>query len=149
METLNFPEYPMKVMREGKKTKIFDPLRKKYLLLTPEEWVRQNLVQFLIRDLKFPQGLIAIEKGIQVNDLYKRADVVVYNKTGEPIFMVECKAPQVEIDQRTFDQIARYNIAFKLPYLMVSNGLKHYCAKIDFINRQFKFLDEIPSYQQL
>ena len=149
MKKLNLPAYEYKLKQEGKKTKIFDALRKKYLVLTPEEWVRQHVIHYLIENLNFPKGLIAIEKGLKVNGLSKRADILVYSKKGEPIFMVECKAPEIKITQKVFDQIGRYNISLKLPYLMVTNGLDHFCAKIDFHNEKFNFLEEIPKFENL
>src|SRR5690554_7513928 len=105
---------------------IFDEIRKKFLVLTPEEWVRLHVVQFLIREHKYAKGLINVEKQLKVNNLSKRYDVVVFNKNGSVFMIVECKAPSVPIDQVTFDQVARYNLALKAQYLMVTNGLQHY-----------------------
>lgn len=149
MIELNLPNYTFKLFEEGKKTKIFDDIRKKKIVLTPEEWVRQNFIQFLIQEKGYPQGLIAVEKGLQLNGLQKRTDILCYAKDGNPILMVECKAPNIPINQSVFDQIARYNITFKLPYLIVTNGLVHYCAFINFEKNQFSFLKEIPSYEEL
>ena len=149
MKKLNLPAYEFKLKQEGKKTKIFDALRKKELVLTPEEWVRQHVVQFLIEERNFPRGLIALEKGLKLNGLTKRADILVYSKNGNPLFMVECKAPEVKITQTVFDQISRYNISLNLPYLMVTNGLEHFCAKIDFIEKNVSFLKEIPQFEEL
>ncbi|MBL4707477.1 MAG: type I restriction enzyme HsdR N-terminal domain-containing protein [Flavobacteriales bacterium] len=149
MIKLNLPAYKFTFQEDNKKTKIFDDIRKKFLVLTPEEWVRQNIIRFLVEDRKFPKNLIAIEKGLKLNGLQKRTDVLVYSKEGTPILMIECKAPEIKIDQKVFDQIGRYNINFKLPYLLVTNGLEHYCAKIDFKNRSFSFLSEIPDYEEL
>ena len=149
MKTLNLPSYQFTLREDNKKTKIFDAIRKKFLVLTPEEWVRQHIVKFLIEERNFPKGLIALEKGLKVNDLQKRADVLVYAKSGKPILMVECKAADVAIDQKVFDQIGRYNIAFNLPYLLVTNGLLHYCARVDFQKKEFSLLNEIPNYEDL
>lgn len=149
MQTLNLPEYPFKLKEENKKTKIFDEIRREYFVLTPEEWVRQHIVRYLIDIKSFPKGLIALEKGLILNGLRKRADILVYDRTGKPILMVECKAPEVKIDQSVFEQIGRYNIKMKLPYLMVSNGIEHYCAKVDFINAKISFLENIPNYEEL
>lgn len=149
MKTLNLPSYQFNIKEEDKKTKIFDAIRKKFLVLTPEEWVRQHLIRFLIEEKKFPKNLIAVEKGLKLNGMQKRADILAYSKKGEPIFMVECKAPNVAINQAVLDQIGRYNITFKVPYLLVSNGLEHYCAQIDFINKKFSFLKDIPDYETL
>jgi len=149
MEKLNLPEYPIKLKEEGGKQYIFDSIRKKYLVLLPEEWVRQNFIQFLIQDKCFAPSLIAIEKGLKLNELNKRADIVVYNNQAQPIVLVECKAPNVKINQETFEQVARYNMVFKVPYLIVTNGMNHYCAKIDFKENNFQFLEEIPNYQEI
>lgn len=145
MQKLNLPQYPIKIKKEGGKEFIFDSIRKKYLVLTPEEWVRQNFIQYLIHDKKYPASLIAIEKGLKLNELQKRADALFY-KDSKPHVLIEFKAPNVKITQETFEQIARYNMVFKVPYLIVSNGMDHYCSKIDFETNSFKFLKEIPDY---
>lgn len=149
MKTLNLPSYNFKLIQEDKKTKIFDDIRRKYIVLTPEEWVRQHLIRFLIEERSFPKNLIAVEKGLKVNGLSKRTDILVYSKDGKPILMVECKSFDSIINQAVFDQIARYNIRYKLPYLLVSNGLSHYCAQIDFKSSNFKFLNDLPDYETL
>ena len=149
MKTLNLPTYQFSFKEENKKTKIFDAIRKKYLVLTPEEWVRQHVVRFLVEEKGFPSNLIAIEMVLKLNGLHKRADILVYSKQGKPILLVECKAPHVKIDQKVFDQIGRYNITFKLPYLLVTNGMEHFCAQIDFNSKDFFFLQEIPEYEKL
>ena len=149
MKNLNLPSYPFTFQEDSKKTKIFDEIRKKFLVLTPEEWVRQHFVQFLIHERNFPRGLIALEKGLKLNGLQKRTDILVYSKAGKPVLMVECKAPEIQINQKVFDQIGRYNIIFKLPYLVVTNGLNHYCAKVDFKEEAFSFLDHIPYYEEI
>lgn len=146
---LNLPDYSFTFKEENKKTKIFDEIRKKYLVLTPEEWVRQNVLKFLTEDKNYPQGLIAIEKGLTLNGLKKRTDILIYNREGIPVLMVECKAPSIKINQAAFDQIGRYNINFKLPYLFVTNGLQHFVAKVDFKEKQFEFLTEVPNYENL
>lgn len=149
MQELNLPAYPIKIKEEGGKQLIFDFIRKKYLVLTPEEWVRQNFVQYLILEKKYPASLIAIEKGLKLNELQKRADAVVYDNNGEAIVLVEFKAPKVKITEATFEQISRYNIVFKVPYLIVSNGLNHYCCKINFEENSFEFIKEVPPYNKL
>jgi len=149
MQTLNLPLYSFSIKEENKKTKIFDAIRKKYLVLTPEEWVRQNIIQYLIEEKGVPKGLIVIESGLTLNGLKKRTDILVYSKNGKPILIVECKAPSVKINQEVFDQIGRYNINFKLPYLLVTNGMEHYIAKIDFTQKSFSFLKEVPHYDSL
>ena len=149
MKTLNLPTYQFSFKEENKKTKIFDAIRKKFLVLTPEEWVRQHIVRFLVEEKGCPPSLIAIEIGLKLNGMQKRADILVYSKMGKPILMVECKAPQIKIDQKVFDQIGRYNITFKLPYLLVTNGMEHFCAQIDFESKDFTFLQDIPEYEKL
>ncbi|MGB0887077.1 MAG: type I restriction enzyme HsdR N-terminal domain-containing protein [Vicingaceae bacterium] len=149
MQQLNLPPYPIKLKEEKGTKYIFDPIRKKYLVLQPEEWVRQNFIQFLIKEKAFPESLIAIEKGLKLNELQKRADIVIYDNQAEPIVLIECKAPKVKINQDVFEQVARYNMVFKVPYLLVTNGLEHYCAKVDFENNSFEFLQELPNYKSL
>jgi hypothetical protein len=148
MEELNLPQYPIKLKEEGGVKYIFDAIRKKYLVLQPEEWVRQNFIQFLIHEKKYPASLIEIEKGLKLNELQKRVDVLIH-KDSKPIVLIECKASNVKINQEVFEQIARYNNVFKVPYLLVTNGLEHYCAKIDFETSSFEFLEEIPDYSEL
>lgn len=126
---------------------IFDKLRKKYMVLTPEEWVRQHYVSFLIEEKNYPTSLIAIEKQLTINNRKKRTDILVFNKNGEPEIIVECKAPQIKITQDTFDQIARYNLKLKATFLIVTNGLEHFYCKMDFKNETYIFLKEIPDYK--
>lgn len=146
MQKLNLPTYNFKLKSKENKTLIFDNLRKKYMVLTPEEWVRQHFVSFLIHEKKFPNALIAIEKQLKVNNIKKRSDILVFNSNGEPHIIVECKAPSIKITQDTFDQIARYNLKLKANFLIVTNGLDHFCCKMDFENEAYIFLKEIPSY---
>ncbi|MFY9309301.1 MAG: type I restriction enzyme HsdR N-terminal domain-containing protein [Bacteroidia bacterium] len=133
--------------QEGLRTHIFDSIRKKYVVLTPEEWVRQNFLQYLIQDKKFPASLIAVEAGLKYNQLQKRMDVLVYDRLGTPHLMVECKAPEVKITQDTFDQIARYNMAFKVKYLVVTNGMDHFCCQMDYSQNTFQYLEQIPVFE--
>ncbi len=149
MEKLNLPQYPIKTKEEGGTVYVFDSIRKKYLVLLPEEWVRQNFIQFLIQDKGYAASLIAIEKGLKLNELQKRADIVIYDHQAQPIVLIECKAPKVKINQEVFEQVARYNMVFRVPYLMVTNGLDHYCAKINFEENSFEFLKELPNYKEL
>lgn len=146
MQKLNLPSYTFKLKSNEKHTLIFDNLRKKYLVLTPEEWVRQHYVQYLVQEKNYPVSLIALEKQLTINNLKKRTDIVVYNKDGQPEIIVECKAPHIKISQDTFDQIARYNLQLKAKYLIVTNGLEHYYCSMDFENENYQFLKEIPSY---
>ena len=146
MTNLNLPKYSFRIKNRENKLYIFDKIRKKDLLLTEEEWVRQNFVSYLHEDKKYPLSLIALEKQCKVNDLVKRTDILVFDKTGSPYIIVECKAPQIEISQDTFDQIARYNMKLNATYLIVTNGLQHYICQMDHIARQYQFLKEIPEY---
>ena len=149
MQKLSFPEYDFRIKQEDGKNLIFDSIRKKYIQITPEEWVRQNLIKYLIAEKKYPQSLIGVEVGLKLNSLQKRADVLCYNSQAEPLLLIECKAPNVKISQQTFEQIAQYNIHFRVKHLLVSNGLNHYACKIDFKNKSFEFLEDIPSYDDL
>jgi hypothetical protein len=149
MEMLNLPTYSFKIKSINNKEHIFDEIRKKYVALTPEEWVRQNFIRYMIETLAIPASLIAVEMSIKLNKLSKRCDIVVYDKNGNAILIVECKAPSIKINQKTFDQITRYNINFKVPYLIVTNGINHYCCKIDYEKSSFTFLEEIPTYLEM
>ncbi len=146
MQRLNFPSYTFRLKSKENKTLIFDIVRKKYVVLTPEEWVRQHTVLFLIQEKKYPISLIAIEKQLKINSIVKRTDIIIYNKNGTPEILVECKAPSVVISQNTFDQIARYNLTAKSSYLMVTNGLHHYYCRIDTEKKVYVYLKEIPIY---
>ena len=147
MIKLNFPVYSFRFKNSENKVAIFDEIRKKFMLLTPEEWVRQHTVQFLLQDKKFPKSYINVEKLIKINDLSKRYDVVVFQPNGEIFLLIECKAPEVPISQNTFDQIARYNLVLKAKYLMVTNGLNHYFCQMDFENEKYIFLNELPAHE--
>ncbi len=144
MQELNFPHYPFKIKTRENKTVIFDIVRKKYVVLTPEEWVRQHVIHFLAEEKKYPLSLMAVEKQVMVNSLTRRTDIVVYNTQGEPSIIVECKAPSVTITQETFDQIARYNLSLDADYLFVTNGLNHFYAIMDHQNQSYIFLPELP-----
>ena len=146
MIALNLPPFNYKLKSSENKTFIFDDIRKKYVLLTPEEWVRQHIIHFLTAHKAYPKSLISIEKQVVVNNLKKRTDIVVYTNTGLPHIIVECKAPQVKITQKTFDQIARYNLKLHASYLMLSNGLAHYFAQLDNKTQSVNFLRDIPKY---
>ena len=147
MQKLNLPTYNFKLKSNENKTLIFDKLRKKYMVLTPEEWVRQHYVTFLIEEKKYPASLIALEKQLIINNSKKRNDILVFNKEGNHEIIVECKAPSIKITQATFDQIARYNLKLKANYLIVTNGLEHFYCKMDFENETYIFLKEIPDYK--
>lgn len=147
MQELNLPSYSFRLKSSENKTLIFDIIRKKYVVLTPEEWVRQHIIHYLIEEKKYPQSLIAVEKKLELNGLTKRTDIVVFNKQGNPEIIIECKAPEVTINQTTFDQIARYNMTLNAPFLMISNGINHYYCTMDKVNQQYHFLPELPLYQ--
>jgi hypothetical protein len=147
MKQLQFPTYSFRFKNSENKVAIFDEIRKKFIIVTPEEWVRQHVVQFLLQDKKYPKSHINVEKLLKINGLIKRYDVVVYKPDGNISILVECKAPVVKISQSTFDQIARYNMTLKAEYLMVTNGLNHYFCKMDYENEKYDFLSELPEYQ--
>ncbi|MEI6489510.1 MAG: type I restriction enzyme HsdR N-terminal domain-containing protein [Bacteroidota bacterium] len=147
MEMLNLPPYTFKLRENGSQTEIFDSFRKKYVVLTPEEWVRQNFLQFLVQERSFPAALIAVEIGLKYNRLNKRADILVYNKQGKPYLLVECKAPIVKISQDTFDQVARYNMAFGVKYMVVTNGINHFCCVMDYENSTYQYIENIPIFE--
>jgi hypothetical protein len=149
MNTLNLPAYDFKIRSTEGKQEIFDLVRKRYVALTPEEWVRQHVVQYLVHSFHVPSSLIVVEKSLVLNKMKKRADVLVYGISGSPVMIVECKSPNVKISQKTFEQVARYNMVFKVKYLLVTNGLDHFCCLIDFENQHYTFLENIPDYSQM
>jgi hypothetical protein len=147
VQELNFPKYSFRFKSSENKVSIFDDIRKKFVALQPEEWVRQHCVQFLIRQKNYPPTLINVEKELRVSDLRKRYDIVVFNRDGSVGLVVECKSPAQKITQETFDQIARYNRALNADYLMVTNGLNHYYCKMNYDAQHYQFLKEIPTYK--
>ncbi len=147
MQKLNFPTFPFRFKNSENKVAIFDEIRKKFIILTPEEWVRQHVTQYLLQEKKYPKSYINVEKLIKINDLTKRYDLVVFQPNGDLFLLVECKAPEVKISQQTFDQIARYNLTLKAKYLMVTNGLNHYFCEMDFENEKYVFLEQLPDYR--
>ena len=149
MQSLNLPPYTPKLSKKNGKTYIFDPLRRKDVTLTPEEWVRQHFVNFLITERAYPPERIANEVSINVNSTSKRSDTVVYDDFLTPLVIVEYKAPEIAITEDVFEQISRYNSALRVPYLIVSNGLTHYCCKMDYQMMKCGFINDIPSYSQL
>jgi hypothetical protein len=128
---------------------ILDQIRRKFVRLTPEEWVRQNFVQYLITEGKYPPGLIGIEIMFSLNKLKRRVDVLIHDRQGKPVMIVECKEPEVKIDEKVFDQIVAYNMALKVPYIVVTNGLDHYACRIDHVENKWEFLMVIPLYEDL
>lgn len=149
MQKLNLPTYHLKTREANDKLEVFDIIRKKYVVLTPEERVRQQFINYLITEKNYPASLIAIEKGIKVLSMSKRFDAVVSDQTGYPVALIEFKSPDVNITQKVFEQIAAYNMRLKVRYLIVSNGMKHYCCKVDYEKKKFTFLDDIPIYNDL
>ena len=147
MLKLSFPNYEFRLKKIDEKRFIFDEIRKKYIELTPEEWVRQNCVRFLINEKKYKSQLIAVEKKIILNNLTKRFDIIAYDNNGDPNLLVECKAPNIAIRQETFDQILSYNRVINSKYLMITNGIIHYYCKIDNIDNKINFLKDIPNYK--
>lgn len=146
MQTLNLPTYQPRVKCNENNYSIFDFIRKKYVTLTPEEWVRQHILHFLVAKKHYPVALISVEKQLIVNGLRKRFDILIFDKTGSPNIIIECKSPNVKITQNTFDQVAQYNMQLNTKYTMVSNGLQHYFCKIDTKNKRYVFLKDFPSY---
>ena len=149
MLSLNLPKYETKICERDGKLQIFDPLRKCHVALTPEEWVRQHFVNFLIESRGFPAALMANEVAITVNGMKRRCDTVVYDRQLQPRVIVEYKAPTVKITKEVFAQISRYNLTLKVDYLIVSNGLQHYCYRMDYPNNSYSFLQEIPEYTKI
>lgn len=149
MENLNLPTYSFKIKSDLQRKLIFDSIRKKYVVLTPEEWVRQNFIRFLVEEKDYPASLIAVEKKVDVNLLPQRSDIVLYNRNANPIMIVECKASKIKITQDVFNQIARYNMKLRVPFLVVTNGLRHFCCYMDYEKKSFKFLEDIPNYQTI
>ncbi|OAB78611.1 type I restriction enzyme HsdR N-terminal domain-containing protein [Cochleicola gelatinilyticus] len=148
MLKLNFPEYQFRFKSNENKPLIFDVIRKKFVVLTPEEWVRQHTLQFLLSEKKYPASLINVEKQLQLHNTIKRYDIVVYNNDGSIHLIVECKRPKVSITQHTFDQIARYNLTLDATYLMVTNGIEHYYCQMDMEAERYIFLKELPAKER-
>lgn len=146
MQKLNFPDYTFRFKNSENKVAIFDEIRKKFIVLTPEEWVRQHVVRFLLEQKKYPKSLINVEKIIRINGLTKRYDAVVFQPDGKIFLLVECKAPGVPISQSTFDQIARYNMTVNAMHMMVTNGLNHYFCQMDHEQEKYIFLPDLPEY---
>ncbi|MGY5354372.1 type I restriction enzyme HsdR N-terminal domain-containing protein [Wenyingzhuangia sp. IMCC45467] len=146
MQKLNLPDVHLKIKSKENKLFIFDPFRKKDIMLTPEEWVRQHFAHYLVHHKKYPISLTALEKELTLNNTKKRTDILIYNTSGTPEIIVECKASSIKITQEVFDQIARYNLELNANYLVVTNGLEHYFCKMDFENKKYVFLKDIPNY---
>ncbi|HPT22312.1 MAG TPA: type I restriction enzyme HsdR N-terminal domain-containing protein [Bacteroidales bacterium] len=149
MKQLNLPQYSFKITGKENNEMILDPVRRKYVRLTPEEWVRQNFIQYLVNEGKYPAGLLGVEVMFRLNKLKRRVDILVHNRQGRPVMIVECKAPEVKIDDKVFDQIVCYNIGLKVPYIVVTNGIDHYACKVDHTTGKYEFLLVIPLYEDL
>lgn len=147
MNRLNLPEYNIKIAERNGKKVIFDILRRKYVALTPEEWVRQHFVHFIIERKGYPQTLIANEVELKIGNKSLRCDSVLYDRNMQPRMIIEYKSPSIELQQKVFNQISTYNLLLKVDYLIVSNGMQHYCCKMDYENQKYVFLEEIPDYE--
>lgn len=148
MQKLNLPEFNYQIKQSEGKLWIFDVIRKKYLVLLPEEWVRQHFIHYLLSHARYPKSLIKVEGGLKYNELGKRSDIVIWNRNGEPWMLVECKAPDIEITEATMMQASTYNATLRAKYLTVTNGMRHYCALIDWDHRTTQLLSGLPEYEQ-
>ena len=149
MQQLNLPASELKIRKTKGRDEVFDYIRKKYVALTPEEWVRQHFIRYLVSKKNVPASLINVEASLKVNRMQKRSDLVVYNNMGKPRMIVECKAPEIKITQDVFDQVAIYNMTLNVPYLVVTNGIEHFACRIDQRNSTYEFLREIPDYSEI
>jgi hypothetical protein len=149
MIKLNLPQFDIKIQDKDGKSEIFDIIRKKYIMLTPEEWVRQHFLHLLINHYKYPKSLIKIESGLKYNQLQKRSDIVVYDREGKPFLIVECKSTDVALSQKTFEQITTYNFTLKSRYIVLTNGLQHFCCSIDHEKGGYEFMKDLPPYGEI
>lgn len=149
MQGLNLPTYLFNIKSEGGRKFILDIVRRKYVALTPEEWVRQNFIRYLNEEKKYPLSLISVEASFPLYKTSKRFDILVYNRQGQPLAMVECKSPDVKINKEVFEQIIRYNLTYKLNILMVTNGLQHFCCRLNHAANMTEFLKEIPTFDSI
>ncbi|HPF93029.1 MAG TPA: type I restriction enzyme HsdR N-terminal domain-containing protein [Tenuifilaceae bacterium] len=148
-QALNLPQFEIKTRLHQGQQQVFDIIRKKYVALTPEEWVRQHFLNYLAVYRGYPLGLINVEFPVLVSGVQQRADIIAYSRDGLPLLVVECKAPMVKLNSDTFSQAARYNLMLKAQYLVVTNGIKHYCSKVDLQRSSFEALPEVPMFQQI
>jgi hypothetical protein len=139
----------LKIASDGKQELIFDPIRKKYVKLTEEEWVRQNFIHYLVQEGKYAPGLIGVEVSFPFNRMKRRIDILIHDRKGNPVMIIECKAPEVAVDDKVFDQIVNYNMEYKVPYILVTNGMVHYICKVDHENKSWEFMNVIPTYEDL
>jgi len=149
LKELNLPAYSFRISEKDGSEMILDPLRRKFIKLTPEEWVRQHFIQYLINQGGYPSGLMGVEVMFMLNKLKRRVDILVHNRSGMPVMIVECKAPDIKLDEAVFEQIATYNFKYKVPYLIVTNGIHHYACKFDHELMKFEYLLVIPVYEDL
>lgn len=149
MKELNLPEYSFRIIERDGKRMILDVLRRKYVRLTPEEWVRQNFVQYLIQEGHYPSGLIGIEVPAPFNRLKKRVDILVHDRSGRPLMIVECKSYDLSLDDAVFEQIATYNMKYNVPFLVVTNGMHHYACRLGAGSARPVYLNVIPLYEEL
>lgn len=149
MEALDLPDHGVKTKHGAEGSTVFDPVRRRWVALTPEEWVRQHVINFLLHDLGCPAALMGVEAGLVLNGRAKRADIVVHDRSARAVLLVECKAPDVRIVQSTFEQAARYNLVFKVRYLLVTNGRHHFCCVVDHQRGTVDFLPALPTYAQM
>jgi hypothetical protein len=147
--SIPFPKYNLKFRIVEQRREVWDVIRKKYVVLTPEEWVRQLLIHYLVEEKGYTASLLAVEKGINLNGTQKRCDIVAYNTTGAPQLIVECKAPEVLLTDAAMEQAARYNLVLRVPYLLVGNGNDFYCVALDLAKSTYRFLPSIPEFNQL
>jgi type I site-specific restriction endonuclease len=149
MQRLNLPTYLFNTKSENGRTYILDSIRRKYIVLTPEEWVRQNIIRYLNEEKKYPLSLMSVETGFKLNKLQKRTDIMVFGRDGKAIAIIECKAPDVKITKQVFEQIVRYNLSFKVRFLIVTNGMEHFCCRLDHETNGHEFLKDIPGFEEL
>ena len=147
MQPLNFPHFDFKLLEINNRQEIYDPVRRKYVTLTPEEWVRQHLIAFLIQVKGYPISIIGVEKQLMLNKKPKRFDLVVFSRNAQPYILVECKAPGVQITEKAFDQAARYNMLLKAEYFLITNGLEHYPCRLDYENKRYIFIEDVPDFE--
>lgn len=147
MYNLNLPSVSLKFKEINGKKAIFDIVRKKYIILTPEEWVRQHFIHFLINKYQYPRSLIKIESGIRFNDITGRSDIIVYDRKGQVFLLVECKAPTIPLSNVVFEQASRYNQDYKAKYLLITNGLQHFCCEINHQTNSYTYMNDIPTFQ--
>ena len=147
LNKLNFPHYNFRFQEQGKKQYIFDEIRKKFIRLTPEEWVRQNTLHYLLETKGYPAGLTAVEMSLTINSIPKRADIVLFKPAGTPWLLIECKAPNIPINKKTFEQIIRYNIQLNVQYFMLTNGITHIFCELNYENNTYTFIKDLPDYR--